>query len=320
MATDLLNLPNCGGTTGTFNSGFAFCDVIRKAPKALLLVDAGVEFNAAARATIATMVAKIKEYTRAARGGRVYPIMSLSNFDDKSKEATKAAIGNLSIQEITMQEGIPSFTFEHFKGELFHKQLSAAQNANLKLMIIDSAYVLYGTVTSGGNLTAFSLAEFYAQLAKFANATTPAKYPFDVTLNDISEYKENLGIIQLDSTVLNISGNRDTVLTLIAQVTNVGKVQAVGNGGKNLGSLWATELAVTGAWTAKNQTSGATITVTGVAWDSTLGTFNVTVDNTAYTALGSGTKVLINLAAPAALTALGVDGIESTGGVEITKP
>ena len=76
---DILNLPNCGGSTSTFNSGFALCDVIRKAPKALLLLDSGVEFSLADRASIATLVDAIKDATRAARGARVFPIMSLSN-------------------------------------------------------------------------------------------------------------------------------------------------------------------------------------------------------------------------------------------------
>lgn len=318
MATDLLSLPNCGGSTGTFNSGFPLCDVIRKAPKALLLLDAGVGFNSTNRASISALVTAIKTATRAARGSRVYPIMSLSNFEDTSKAPTKAALGNLSIQEITMQEGVPSFTFEHYKGDLFHNQLAKAQNANLTLMIIDSAYVIYGTKTAGGLFAGYSLAEFYVQLAKFANASTPAKYPFDVTLTDITEYKENLAFVQLDSTLLNISGNIDVDLTLGAQVTNVGKIVLTGRGGKNLGDLYPTELAAAAAWVVTNKQSGAGVTITSVSYDATNKWFVVTTDSTAYSALTSGQKFTINLAAAAALSALGVDGFESTGGVDIT--
>lgn len=316
---DILNLPNCGGSTGTFNSGFPLCDVIRKAPKALLLVDSGVEFTTGEMASVASLVTAIKTKTRAARGGRVYPIMSLSNFEDKSKEATKAAIGNLSIQEVTMQEGIPSFAFEHRKGDLYHRQLANAENANLKLLIIDDAYVIYGTKTAAGKLGGFSLAEFKTQLAKFANASTPSKYPFDVTLNSITEYKENLAFVQLDSTVLGISGNNDVSLALVAQIANLAKISVTAKGGVNLGTLYATELAAVGAWVATNKQTGAAFTITSVAYDATLGTYNVTVDNTAYTALAVGNKVTINLASAAALSALGVDGFESAGGVDITK-
>jgi len=320
---DILNLPNCGGSTSTFNSGFALCDVIRKAPKALLLLDSGVTFNLADRASIAVLVQAIKDATRAARGARVFPIMSITNFEDKSTEPTKAAVGNLSISQITMQEGVPAFTFQHYKGDLFHQQLSAAQNANLTLMIIDAAYVLYGTKTSGGDLAGFALSEFYAELAKFATATEPAKYPFNVVLDSIIEYKENLAIVQLDATCLNISGIVDVDLNTAGappvQVTNVIKITPIGRGGKNIGILYPTELAVVGAWTATNDQTDAAHTITSVTWSAVDGWFVITLDSTAYTALTSGHTVSVNLEDAAALYALGVDGFESLDSVTVTK-
>ena len=316
---DLLNLPNCGGSTGTFNSGFPLCDVIRAAPRALLLLDAGVGFDAADRASVATLVTAIKTATRAARGSRVYPIMSISNFDDTSTAATKAAIGNLSIQQITMQEGVPSFDFQHRKGEMYHKQLAKAENSNLTLMIIDDAYVVYGTKTTDGLFTGFSLAEFKAQLAKFANASTPSNYPFSVVLNDITEYKENLAFVQLDSTVLGISGIIDTELKLVSQATNVANISATAAGGKSLGDNYSTEIANIDAWAATNAQTGADITITSVTYNSTSKYFVVTLDSTAFTALTAGDKVNIDLVDAAALKALGVDGFESTGPVQAVK-
>jgi len=320
---DILNLPNCGGSTSTFNSGFALCDVIRKEPKGLILHDSGLELTLAERASIATVVAALKADSRAVRGARAYPIMQLTNFEDKSTEPTKAAVGNLSISQITMQEGVPAFSFQHFKGDLFHQQLSRAQNANLRLYIIDANYVLYGTKTAGGNMTGFTLSEFYAELAKFATASEPAKYPFSVTLSSITEYKENLAIIQLDSTIFSISGIIDVDLNTagapMVQTTNVAKISPIGRGGKNIGLLFSTELAVVGAWSAVNSQTGAPVTITSVAWDAVNNRFNVTLDSTAYTALTSGNKVTVDLTTSAALLALGVDGFESLGPVTLTK-
>lgn len=314
---DILSLPNCGGSTSTFNSGFALCDVIRKSPKALLLLDSGVEFNAGDRASIATFVAAIKTKSRAARGSRVYPLMSLNNFVDNSKAPTKGSTGNLSNADAQLVDAIPSFAFEHRKGDLFHRQLVNAENANLKLMIIDSAYVVYGTITAGGNLTGFSMFEFKAQLPKFANASAFATYEFDVTLDSLTEYKENLGFAQLDSSVLNISGIVDIKTTLSAQVTNVAKIMLTGRGGKNIGTIYPVELAAVGAWKATNAQTGATVTITSVTYDATNGWYVVTTDNTAYGALASGEKFLIDLVSTSALSTLGVDGYESTGGVSI---
>lgn len=321
---DIANKPNCGGVTSTFNSGLPLCDVIRKAPKALLLMDSGVEFTPADRASVATLTAAIKTKTRAARGGRVYPILSLSGFTDTSKASTKASIGNLSIQEITMQEGVPSFTFEQYKGDLFQKQLSKAEGGNLKLMIIDAGNVLYGTETSSGNLTGFTMAEFKAELAKFATASNPAVYPFSITLDSIVEYRDNLMIVQLDSTIFNISGIVDANLNSTdnppVQVANVIKIAPTGTGGKNIGVLYPTALANAAAWVATDDQTGANVTVTSVTWDSVNNRFNVTLDSTAYAALTSGQSISVTLANSAALLALGVDGFESIGAVKVVKP
>jgi len=321
---NILNLPNCGGSTSTFNSGIPLCDFIRKEPKMLIMLDKGVEFDSTDLASVAALVAAIKTATRAARGSRAFPIKDLTNYEDKSTEATKAQIGNLSITQITMQQGVPSFAFQHRKGELFHQQLSAAENANLNLMIVDSAYLLLGTKTSGGNLTGFTLSEFQAELAKFATATDPSKYPFNVTLESITEYKENLALVQLDKTILDISGLRDVDLNTagapMVQAANVAKITPIARGGKNLGVLYPTELAVVSAWPTVNSQTGAATTVSSVSWDATNLRFNVTIDSTEYAAAASGDKWTTNLDNPADLKLLGVDGYESLGPVTITKP
>lgn len=319
---DILNLPNCGGTTSTLNTGFPLCDVIRKAPKALVLVDAGVTFSVADRASVATFVDALSAATLAARGGRAYPILDLTNYEDASKEATKAAIGNLSTSEITMQEGVPAFNFQHYKGDLFQQQLIGAEGGGYELFIIDEGNVIYGT-KSGTDFKGFSLSEFKTQMVKFATASEPAKYPFSIVLSSITEYKNNLAFLQLDSTVFNIKGLKPVDLNNPGappvQATNVIKITPVANGGKNIGLLYSTELAVVGAWTAVNDQTAAAHTITSVAWDAALERFNVTLDSTAYTALTSGDTVSVDLASAFDLEALGVDGYESIGPVTVTK-
>ena len=122
---------------------------------------------------------------------------------------------------------------------------------------------------------------------------------------------------------MNVSGIVDVDLNTAGappvQVTNVIKITPVGRGGKNIGILYPTELAVVGAWTAVNDQTAAAHTITSVAWDAANSRFNITLDSTAYTALTSGHTVSVNLAAPAALFALGVDGFESLGAVTVTK-
>lgn len=317
---DILNVANCGGVTSTLNTGVPLCDVIRDIPYGIFLLDAGLEFDAADRASIAIFVAVLKTASRAARGSRVFPIWALTNFEDRTKEATKAAVGNLSIQDIQLVDAIPAFDFQHRKGDFFHQLLMKAEAGGYTIAIVDKKYAFYGTKTSAGNFTGYTYEEFKTQLPRFQTPSTPSHYPFGVVFSSITEWKENLAIIQLDSTVASVSGIRDVVLTLESQVTNVAKIKAIGIGGKNVGELYSTELAAVTAWVAKNKQTGAAFTITSVAWDAALLRFNVTLDTTLYTALAPGDIVTIELNTPANLLATNnVDGYESTAPVEVVK-
>ena len=319
---DILNLPNCGGTTGTFNSGVNLCDIIKDIPYGLLLMDAGVEFSAGERADVATFIAAIKTKTRAARGARVYPLWDLVNFEDTTKEATRGSVGNLSTSDIKLVDAVPGFKFGHYKGELFHQKLSKAEREKLRLMIIDQNFAIYGTKKASGAMTGYSLNEFSVDPSKFATPQGAAQYPFNVVLASLLEYKDNLAFVQCDSTLANISGLVDVNLSLFSQSTNVMKVKVLTDGDQqNLGDNYDTELAAVGAWVAKNKQTGATFTITSVVWDATNKVWTITLDSTMWTALASGDKVTIDLASASVLSVTYlVDGYESTGLITITKP
>jgi hypothetical protein len=318
---DILNVANCGGSTSTLNTGTPLCDVIRDIPYGLILLDGGVTFDSSDMATIASFVAALKTASRAARGARIFPIWALTNFEDKSKEPTKGALGNLTNSEIQLVDAIPSFAFQHRKGEIFHQLLAKAEAGGFTLLIIDKKYVVYGTKTSDNKLAGFSLAEFKAQLPKFQTPQATSNYPFEVTLDSITEYKENLAFVQADSTVVGVSGIRDVVLTLESLASNVAKIKVMGLGGKNVGELYSTELAAATAWVATKRSDGSAFTITSVSWDATNKRFNVTLDTTMFTALASSAYVDIDLNTPANLLATNnVDGYESTGSVGAQKP
>lgn len=320
---DILNLPNCGGVTGTFNSGVNICDIIKDIPFGLLLMDAGVEFSAADRADVETFVAAIKTKTRAARGGRVYPLWDLVNYEDATKEATRGQVGNLSTSDIKLVDAVPGFKFGHYKGELFHQKLSRAERETLRLMIIDQNFAVYGTKKAGGGMTGYSLNEFSVDPSKFATPAGAAQYPFNVVLASLLEYKDNMAFVQTDSTLGNISGLNDVNLTLFNLTSNVAKIKILTDGDQqDLFDLYDSELAAVGAWTLINKQTGAAITITSVAATDTVNkVWTVTIDSTAWTALASLDKVLLNLAAASVLSATYlVDGYESAGALEIEKP
>lgn len=319
---DILNLPNCGGVTSTFNSGVNICDIIKDVPYGLLLMDAGVVFTEADRADLPTFVEAVREKTRAARGGRVYPLWDLVNYEDQTKEATRGTVGNLSVTDIKLVDAVPGFKFGHYKGELFHQKLSKAERERLRLMIIDQNFAIYGTKKSNGDMTGYSLQEFSVDPSKFATPQAAAQYPFNVILASLLEYKDNIAFIQADSTLGTVSGLVDVELSEFSLVSNVVKVAVKTQGDQyNLYTQYSGDLDVVGAWTLINAQTGAAITITSVVADATNEVWTITMDSTAWTALGSGDKVRLNLVSAADLsTTYNVDGYESVGYLEIEKP
>ena len=317
--SDILQIPSCGGNTGTFNSGIPLCDVLRGIPLGIIALDAGVGFTAVERASNAAFVAALKTKTRAARGSRAYPFFKLTNFEDKSKEPTRAATGNLTNTEGITIDGIPAFAFQHRVGEIFHQKLLQAQNSGCTWLIVDKNYVVYGT-QDGANFTGFSLTEFFVGLPKFGSPSAFSVYPFEMTLSNQTEYKENGRFIQSDSTLIAATGIRDVELAKFSVAGSVLKVSLTALGGKLLTDLYPTELAQAGAWSVKDSV-GAAATVTAV-YDSVNKVMSLTLSGTPWTGASVGATFTADLTSAAALAALAspIDGYESTGAITFTKP
>lgn len=315
---NLLNVPDCGGVDATGNTGIPLCDAIANIPTGLIAVDSGVEFDANDMASKSAFTAKLKEFTRNPRGSRAYPLWSLINFEDQTVAATKISVGNLSTAQITGVDEVPAFTFQHRIGELFHKQLMKLQSQNLKWLIVDDKFLVFGTETSTHGLTGYTATEFKALSRKWGTPTSASAYPFSLQLADVTEYKENSAVFQADATIKSAKGNNDVVLSLVSQATNVANIKLLSTGGKNLGDLYATELANGSLWKGTNEQTQADFTITSVTYNAG-GYFVVTTDSTAFTALTAGDKVSIDLVSAADLSTGGVDGFESTGPVEIVK-
>lgn len=316
---DILSIPNCGSATGTQNIGIPLCDVIRGIPLGFILLDAGVGFSAGERADLATFTAALKTKTRAARGSRAYPFFQISNFEDKSKEPTRASTGNLTNTEVITADGIPSFGFQHRVGDIMHQQLMKFQNAGCTILIVDKKYVVYGTI-SGTQFTGFSLSEFFVGLPKFGSPSAVSFYPFEVTLASQIEYKENGRFVQGDSTLVSATGIRDVELaaTISGSVLSVSLTALKG---KLLTDLYPTELTQAGAWAVKKTVGGTSATVTAV-YNSSTKKMDLTLSGSPWTTSVTGDAWTVDLVATAALAGLAspIDGYESTGAVSFTKP
>ena len=307
-------VPNCDASTSTFNTGVPLCDIIRKAPKGLIFLDKGVSFSGTDFNSISAFVTALSAKTRAARGSRAYPMWDLTNYEDQTKEATKASIGNLTTAEVTKVNQIPAFTFQHYKGELFHQQLITAETASLTLLIVDEGNVVYGTRNSDGSLTGYEWSEFKAAIPKFATATETAKYSFSIQLASKIQYQDNMDFVQLDSTVASVTGLIPVTLKEASIATNTISVKAIARGGKSMGVNYGTELADTDAWVVTKKSDGSSVTTSGVTYNSTTDKFAIVTSG-----LSTGDIAVVALAAADDLSTLLVDGYEGANTVEVTK-
>lgn len=317
---DILNIPNCG-VNSSGNSGVDVCDVIRKTLKGIILTDPNFQIAAGSRVDLNTFMAYLDTATTAARGVRIYPIPDLVNFDDKSSEATRGSLGNITVAQIDLVDAIPEFEFRHYNGEAYHKKLSRFNSQSVRIFIYDDANQLFGTLDSNNNLKGYTLAQFRTILAKFGTASESAHYPFKVVMKSAAEYRDNVGYIICDSRLSALSGIIDVINSLTSQTTNVVKVKALTEGsGTNLGDLYSVTLASVSLWVVKRLDTGATVTITSVTWDAATSSFVVTIDSTIYTAAPSTTKFTIDQAAASVLDVANVSPYESKGPVTITKP
>lgn len=315
----ILNVPDCAAVESLFNSGKPLCDFIKGIPKkGVLLLDKGTSFSASDLASAASTIAAIKAKTYAARGGRVYPLWDINNIEEDTPDPTTGGLGNMTTEQIYISDPIPSFRIGYGGGELQHKRVSLMSGGSYDFMIVDDNFNLYGTTTADGGMKGWSSSQIFVYPSKFRVADGVNQYSFRVQLADISEYRENLAVVKLNSTVLTAYGLVTVPLAVLSQSSNVIRVLAVADGGTNLEPLYGT--AISGlTWTAKNTATGGAFTVTSVADNTSDDAYNVTLDSTAWAALASGDKVTIYGPIASALAGASVAPYEMIS-VEVTKP
>lgn len=316
----LLNIGVCGAD-GELATGKPFCDLIKGRMKGVIFADNGVTFSEADMASQTTFAAAVQTKSRAARGSRIYPIWNLNNFEDKTGDPNRGGVGNLTTKQIITSSPIPQFDIAHSGGELLHKKLLQLEVGSYDIFLVDSNNVVYGKATSTGELGGYTIYQNYVYPSKFIVSDAVNQFRFEVTLDSYQEYRDSASFFAADSSIADINGINNVVVTLFNQTTNVAKIKLVADGGKNLFDLSSIKTAMTtaGSIIATNKQTGASFTITSVAaTDTTNKVFTVTLDNTAYGLLSSGDKVTIDMAAPSVLYANAIDGFESTGGVDVT--
>ena len=305
---DIRNLANCANPDSVFNVGKPLCDLKKKKMKGVILMDAGVVFTGADIASVAAFIAAVKSKTTAPRGGRVYPIWDVTNFEDNTGDPATGGVGNLSTATIVTSDAIPAFRFGYDGSEARHKRIAAMAGASLEVMFVDDQFAVYGTDKANG-IGGFSVLQAYADTSKFIVADAVNQYSFRLTLGSINEYRDQSSYVVTNAGILAAVGLINVEMKEVSHASNVYQVAVIADGGTNMEELHGAALAGL-TFTARNLETGAAIPVTSVSRNAALHALTMTLDTTAFGAMAVGDRFEISGPDSSALAAAGVKPFE----------
>jgi len=302
------------------NTGAIQCDVAPGIPVALMVWNDSQAITAIEGSQFQAFLEAASKLSKSAAGKLfVFPIVQ--DITDKS-EANKEGSLNQGFKTVLL-EGKPAYDFKVFAGQSLVPQLRKFNNQNVRTLILDANNRVWG-VKSGTNFIG-AQAKIFTGGLKFATGQNVEEGVVTISVSYLvaAELNDDAAFGEVDSAA-GIVGLLDANVTDISHSTNVWKIgvevpTAELGATINLYDTYADEIAVAGLWVAKTgPTYGTTLAITSVAKDTALSCWTVTFDSTAYTALSSGAKIQLNLAAPPTLDAGDVDGIEGIA-VILTK-
>ena len=253
---------------------------------------------------------------------RIFPVANFADFKDNSEKPVEEKLGYGDVG--TVRDGIYDWQLRfRIGGLLLSNRLRSFNRGGNWYLFVDNNNQLFGTtaVDSTGALTigAIPPIEFYQDV--FAvndgkkNTEYWSKYRFQPRyINELVAFSQDVEFDIL-STIL---GLQDVTVSVAAGGTSgVYQVTLLAGAAKiNLATLFPTALASASLFTAANNTTGASITISSVALGTgaNAGTFTVTLATTAppYPA-GATDKVAINIVGPTELATALVPGYESLG-------
>lgn len=299
------------------NTGYGNCYLDMQQIVGAFIVPNGYKLTAAELAALTTtLTADAKVVNKL---NRIYPVGNFIQITDNSEDKTIQTFG-YGGKKVT-KEGSYDWTYQFTDGGLCLLKALRSFNSNGKWSVLfyDANFTLFGTVGSeAGALYGIPTEMIWAAPWKPNDGTNTAMY--SIQFNFQPRYiNEDLGFYVGTSALTEVAGLQDVILTKNTWVegTGVANVTAASVCGTNLGEVYPTELAATGVWTAVNAVTGATITITSVAYVSATKTFNVTIDTTDGDFPAGTQGVLLNLAANSVLEAASIIGFESAGALTL---
>lgn len=314
-------MANVCGTLGA-NTGKPTCDVALGSIKYILLTQ-GKEFTEAELTNATTLKAAITAAMKEVRGtsDKVYLFPYVNESEDNSGDAVTGSLADGF--EKTLLDAVPKYiTRSGAVGYAQNQAMCAFNGFSGKMYIIDSNNRFAYRIKTDNGSKGFAVGDVYTNPPKFGNTAAINTVQTRVTFASADELKlPAIGLVQLDFNITDLVNIEDVAMVeKAAQATNVFTIGGkTVYGSADIYDAYDDALNATARWVVTNLTTNAAMTLTSVAKDATNKGWDITVDSTEYTALASGTRISINIADPATLSAAGVDGIEGVA-IIYTKP
>lgn len=304
------------------NTGAISCDVRRGRPIGLIF--GGAVFAPSDYASSAAFEAAFKLRIQRATGtsDKLFPFPEIQGSTDQT-DANKTGTLGYGLKFVLLQ-GKPAYEFTMIAGTSQEKALRKFNNTTVPLFVFDDAGNIWGVGDSTGNF--FGAQVLVSVTGKgFDDGQNAKSTVVSVSFINSSDFYDddffastNFGIGDLaglvDATLSPIAGPTSNVFHIKASIPTTELGVTV-----NPYDYFADALASASLWPI---TSGVStpLTVTSVAKNVAGKGWDVTLDSTAFAALGTGTKINFIWTDPATLATAGVTGTETPQAYTYTKP
>ncbi len=301
------------GSTGN-NTGAIDCDPKRGLPKGIVLGSGS--FNSTDYATSASFqaafVAKMKLATGNAQ--KLYPFPEIQGTNDKTDANKEGSLG-YGLKFILLK-GKPAYEFDMVPGTAQEQEMLKWHNKDVPVFVFDDASQVWGKKDTSGNYVG-AKCKISVTAKPFEDGQNPKATKVTISYINTDDFEKNAWAAQTSFSIGDLIGLVDAVLSEIsAHTTNVFHITAdivTTLLGKSLKvfDYFAALMANAANWSVIVDATGVTHTITSVAQNTGGKGWDLTLDNTQYTALSAGAKLRFAFADPTTLDTAGVTGVET---------
>lgn len=312
-------MQNLCGQTGD-NTGIVLCDRQRGIPRRLLL--GGAVFEPEDYATPDLFQAALKANVKLpmGNGDKLFPLPEITG-TTKQTDALKTASSGYGLKQVTI-EGRPAYSYQVICGQALFQRLRSFNRQIIPVFTEDDQQLIWGFTDSLGNFSG-EIAQVFVSGNEFGDGSALFCADISIAYQSAGDFHDNSKYVPLNFNLSEAKGLLSVTLSeYLAHTTNTYRIAALvktAQLGKSLNVEldFGTELEDEAMWIAT--TGAGALAITSVTLAAGKGWVFV-FDNTAYTALPSGTQIFLSMVDSTTLDDNDITGIENVAPIVLTKP